>query len=180
MPKTPSTRHSRQPASPESHVSRKGTSSRSPNPEVHVGYALPRQGLPAAVSLRRWVAAALAGARRRKPAELSIRVVDADEGRALNRHYRGKDYATNVLSFAAELPPGIDLPLLGDLVICAPVVAREAAEQGKPERNHWAHLTVHGVLHLLGHDHIADADAERMEALERRILAKLGMPDPYA
>ncbi|TNY24961.1 rRNA maturation RNase YbeY, partial [Fulvimonas soli] len=102
------------------------------------------------------------------------------EGRALNRDYRGKDYATNVLSFPAELPPGMALPLIGDLAICAPVVAREAREQGKRERDHWAHLTVHGVLHLLGYDHIAEADAEAMETLEARILAGLGITDPYA
>ncbi|MDE2156899.1 MAG: rRNA maturation RNase YbeY [Xanthomonadaceae bacterium] len=146
---------------------------------VHVGYAVPRAGLPAAASFRRWVAAALRGARRRKPAELSIRIVGADEGRALNRDYRGKDYATNVLSFAAELPPGVALPLIGDLAICAPVVRREAAEQGKPARDHWAHLTVHGVLHLLGHDHLEAPQAEAMETLETRILASLGIADPY-
>jgi probable rRNA maturation factor len=141
---------------------------------------MPRKGLPATVSFRQWVAAALQGARRRKPAELSIRIVDIDEGRALNRDYRGKDYATNVLSFPAELPPGIDLPLIGDLAICAPVVLHEAAEQSKLARDHWAHLTIHGVLHLLGHDHIEDAEAERMEKLETRILAGLGIADPYA
>ncbi len=144
-----------------------------------VGYALPRAGLPSALSFRRWVAAALHGARRRKPAELAIRIVDADEGRALNRDYRGKDYATNVLSFPAELPPGLRLPLIGDLAICAPVVLREAAEQGKPARDHWAHLTAHGVLHLLGYDHVDHRDAEVMEALEIRILAGLGIADPY-
>jgi probable rRNA maturation factor len=122
----------------------------------------------------------LRGAKRRKPAELAIRIVDADEGRALNRDYRGKDYATNVLSFPAELPPGVQLPLLGDLAICAPVVQREALEQGKREKDHWAHLTVHGVLHLLGYDHLADDEAETMEALERRILAGLSIANPYA
>ncbi|HKK22196.1 MAG TPA: rRNA maturation RNase YbeY, partial [Pseudohaliea sp.] len=126
----------------------------------------------------RWVAAALGGDG--GAAELTVRVVDEAEGRELNRRYRGKDYATNVLSFPADLPPGVDLPLLGDLVLCAPVVAREAAGQGKLEAHHWAHLTVHGVLHLLGEDHQGDAEAERMEAAERRILAGLGMPDPYA
>ncbi|QEE23840.1 rRNA maturation RNase YbeY [Rhodanobacter glycinis] len=146
---------------------------------VHVGYAVPRTGIPAAASFRRWVDAALRGAKRRKATELSIRIVDTSEGRALNRDYRGKDYATNVLSFEAELPPGVKLPLIGDLAICAPVVAREAAEQGKRERDHWAHLTVHGVLHLLGYDHIEDADAEVMEALETRVLADLGIADPY-
>ena len=147
--------------------------------QVHVGYAVPRAGLPSALSFRRWVAAALRGARRRKPAELAIRIVGADEGRALNRDYRGKDYPTNVLSFPAELPPGLRLPLIGDLAICAPVVLREAAEQGKPARDHWAHLTVHGVLHLLGYDHVDDRDAEAMEALETRILASLGIAAPY-
>ncbi|KRE88863.1 rRNA maturation RNase YbeY [Frateuria sp. Soil773] len=147
---------------------------------MSVGYAVPRAGLPSAASFRRWAGAALKGARRRKPAELAIRIVGLDEGRTLNRDYRGKDYATNVLSFPAELPPGIALPLIGDLAICAPVVAREAAEQGKRERDHWAHLTVHGVLHLLGYDHVEEAEAEAMEALETRILAGLGIADPYA
>jgi len=147
---------------------------------LSVGYAAPRKGVPSSASFRQWVEAALRGAKRRKAAELSIRIVDAKEGRTLNRGYRGKDYATNVLSFPVELPPGVKLPLIGDLVICAPVVAREAAEQDKPVRNHWAHMTVHGVLHLLGYDHIEDAEAEEMEALEARILASLGIDDPYA
>ncbi|HEX7338544.1 MAG TPA: rRNA maturation RNase YbeY [Rhodanobacteraceae bacterium] len=150
-----------------------------PVPVVHLGYALPRKGLPATASFQRWVGAALAGAGRREPAELSIRIVDTDEGFTLNQQYRHKDYATNVLSFPVELPDGIVTPLIGDLVICAPVVAREAAEQHKIERNHWAHLTVHGTLHLLGYDHIVDAEAEVMEALETRVLATLGIPDPY-
>jgi probable rRNA maturation factor len=145
-----------------------------------VGYAVPRAGLPSAASFRRWVEAALHGAKRRKSTELAIRIVDVDEGRALNRDYRGKDYATNVLSFPAELPPGVALPLIGDLAICAPVVLREAAEQAKLPRDHWAHLTIHGVLHLLGYDHIDDAEANVMEALETRILAGLGIADPYA
>ena len=147
---------------------------------LHVGYAVPRAGIPSSASFRRWVDAALRGARRRKAAELSIRIVDADEGRELNRDYRGKDYATNVLSFEADLPPELKLPLVGDMVICAPVVAREAAEQGKRPQDHWAHLTVHGTLHLLGYDHIVAAEAEAMEALETRILAGLGIADPYA
>ena len=146
--------------------------------DVAVGYAAPRAGVPAAVSFRKWVAAALEG--RIREADLAIRIVDEKEGRALNHHYRGKDYATNVLSFPAELPEGVKLPLLGDLVICAPVVAREAAEQGKPVAAHYAHLTVHGVLHLLGWDHEHDKDAEAMEQLEREVLAELGLPDPYA
>jgi probable rRNA maturation factor len=152
--------------------------------DVSVGYALPRTGLPAAVSFRRWVAAALDG--RIREADLAIRLVDAKEGRALNRHYRGKDYATNVLSFPADvaegvkLPKGVKMPLLGDLVICAPVVAKEARDQGKPLNAHYAHLTVHGALHLLGWDHEDDADAECMEKLEREILAGLGIDDPYS
>ena len=146
---------------------------------VHLSYGLPRAGIPSPVSFRRWVEAALAGARRRQAAELSIRIVGTREGRTLNRTYRGKDYATNVLSFPVDLPPGVRLPLLGDIAICAPVVRREAAEQGKPVAHHWAHLTVHGVLHLLGYDHIEDAEAVRMEALETRILKGLGISDPY-
>lgn len=147
---------------------------------VHVNYGVARTGLPSTLSFRRWADAALACAKRRKPAELTIRIVGTREGRRLNRDYRQKDYATNVLSFPVELPPGVTLPLIGDLAICAPVVAREATEQGKRARDHWAHMTVHGVLHLLGYDHIDDAEAEAMEALERRVLAKLGIDDPYA
>ena len=145
---------------------------------IHVGYGLSRKGLPSAMSVRRWVEAALAGHRRN--AELSVRFVDSPEGRTLNRDYRGKDYSTNVLSFPVELPPGIRSPLLGDLVICAPVVALEALGQDKALNDHHAHLVVHGCLHLLGMDHDNDAEAEAMEARERRILATLGIADPYA
>ena len=148
---------------------------------VSISYALPRKGLPAAASFRKWAAAAFAD--RAGEADLAIRVVDEEEGRSLNRQYRGKDHPTNVLSFPAELPEGlpegIRLPLLGDLVICAPVVEREAREQGKPLAAHYAHLTVHGLLHLLGWDHENDRDAERMEQRERQILATLGIGDPY-
>ena len=152
---------------------------RIPEPLVHVGYATRRRGVPAPPSFRRWIAAALSDAGLRGHAELSIRVVGLREGRALNRQYRGKDYATNVLSFPVELPPGVTTPLLGDLVICAPVVAREARRQGKSARDHYAHLAVHGALHLLGFDHRYERDAARMEALEIRILASLGIADPY-
>ncbi len=149
--------------------------------DVAVGYAVPRAGVPAATSFRKWAATALAG--RIREADLAIRLVGTREGRALNRHYRGRDYATNVLSFPAELPEGLPkdvrLPLLGDLVLCAPVVAREAKEQGKPLNAHYAHLTVHGCLHLLGWDHEDAREAEAMEQLEREILAALGLPDPY-
>ena len=146
--------------------------------DVSVEYAIPRAGLPAAVSFRKWVAAALAG--RIREADLAIRIVGMKEGRALNRHYRGRDYATNVLSFPAELPEGVKLPLLGDIVLCAPVVAREAREQKKALAAHWAHLTVHGALHLLGWNHEDTREAECMEQLEREILAELGIGDPYA
>lgn len=151
--------------------------------DVSVGYAVPRAGLPSAVSFRRWVAAALEG--RIREADLAIRIVDSKEGRALNRHYRGKDYATNVLSFPAEMaedvkmPKGVKMPLLGDLVLCAPVIAREAREQKKPLVAHYAHLTVHGALHLLGWNHEDEREAEAMEQLEREILAALGIGDPY-
>ncbi|HEV7164553.1 MAG TPA: rRNA maturation RNase YbeY [Gammaproteobacteria bacterium] len=134
-------------------------------------------GVPAEADLRRWVDAALAG--RRAEAELSIRIVDEVEGAALNATYRHKQGATNVLSFAAELPAGVPLPMLGDLVICAPVVVREAREQGKPAEAHWAHLVVHGCLHLLDFDHETEIQAAEMESLERNILAGMGYPDPY-
>ncbi len=145
--------------------------------ELSVSYALPRRGLPAAVSFRRWAQAALET--RIKRADLALRIVDEREGRALNRHYRGKDYATNVLSFPADLPEGVNLPILGDIVLCAPVVASEAREQGKSLNAHYAHLTIHGILHLLGFDHENPIEADAMEALERQILASLGIDDPY-
>ena len=142
--------------------------------DVSISYAVPRTGVPAATSFRKWVAAALKG--RIREADLAIRIVDAKEGRALNRHYRGKDYATNVLSFPYEAGRG---GVRGDIVICAPVVAREAREQGKSAEAHHAHLLVHGLLHLQGYDHEREADAARMERRERAVLAKLGFPDPY-
>lgn len=151
--------------------------------DVSVGYAVPRAGLPSAVSFRKWIAVALAN--RIREADLAVRIVGAREGRALNRHYRGKDYATNVLSFPADvagdvkLPKGVTMPLLGDLVLCAPVIAKEAREQKKPLLDHYAHLTVHGALHLLGWDHDDEHDAECMEQLEREILTGLGIEDPY-
>lgn len=133
--------------------------------------------IPTPRSVRRWVRAALDDGH--ADAMICVRIVDEAEMRELNARYRGRDHATNVLSFPAELPPGVDLPLLGDIVVCAPVVAHEAAEQGKPARAHWAHMLVHATLHLLGHDHEQASEAERMEALETRILARLKFPDPY-
>ena len=134
---------------------------------------------PSDGEFRRWCELALR--QRNADSELTIRLVDEAEGRELNRTWRQKDYATNVLSFPADVPDELlDIPLLGDLVICVPVVAREAAEQGKPLMAHWAHLVIHGCLHLLGYDHTEDAEAEEMEDLERQLLAELGHPDPYA
>lgn len=128
-------------------------------------------GIPSASQFRRWVRAAL-----RVETSLAIRIVDEEEGRQLNASYRGKDYATNVLTF-----PLTEQPLLmGDIVICAPVVAREAMEQGKPLLAHYAHMTVHGVLHLHGYDHEIDAQADLMEAMEVTALNKLGFANPYA
>ncbi|MDO8860547.1 rRNA maturation RNase YbeY [Haliea sp. E1-2-M8] len=129
--------------------------------------------------LRRWICTALEQRTPGEAAEVCLRLVGEAEMTALNRDYRGKTGSTNVLSFPAGLPPELALPLLGDIVICTPVVAREAAEQGKPLTAHWAHMTVHGSLHLLGYDHIEDADAVAMEALETTILAQLGFPCPY-
>ncbi len=111
--------------------------------------------------------------------EFTARFVGIEESQALNLQFRGKDKPTNVLSFPFESPPGIEMPLLGDLVICAPVISQEAAEQNKPVAFHYAHMLVHGILHLLGYDHIEDTQADEMEALEIRILAELGIDDPY-
>ncbi|MDD2663394.1 MAG: rRNA maturation RNase YbeY [Dechloromonas sp.] len=138
---------------------------------LSVQYACNREGLPLRADFVRWARAALVGG-----GEVTIRLVDADEGRALNADYRGKDYATNVLSFPYDTEPVVT----GDLVICPEVVAREAAEQNKPLAAHYAHLTVHGMLHLQGWDHENDEEAQQMEDEEREILAALGYPDPYA
>lgn len=134
---------------------------------------------PSDDQFRQWCELALR--QRSADSEMTVRLVDEAEGRELNLTYRHKDYATNVLSFPADVPDDmLDIPLLGDLVICVPVVEREAAEQGKALDAHWAHLVMHGCLHLLGYDHIDDDEAEEMEALERELLAQLGHPDPYA
>nr|WP_265947564.1 rRNA maturation RNase YbeY [Dechloromonas sp. A34] len=137
---------------------------------LSVQYACNREGLPLRADFVRWARAALVGG-----GEIAIRLVEADEGQALNKEYRGKDYATNVLSFPYDSEPVV----MGDLVICPSVVAREANEQNKPLAAHYAHLTVHGMLHLQGWDHDNDEDAEAMENEEREILAALGYPDPY-
>lgn len=111
--------------------------------------------------------------------EVTVRIVESSEGQALNQAYRQKDTATNVLSFPFEAPEGMTMDFLGDIVICAEVVNREASAQHKTRDAHWAHMIVHGVLHLLGFDHINEVDAEQMEALEVEILNKLGIDDPY-
>ncbi|RKR02664.1 putative rRNA maturation factor [Kushneria sinocarnis] len=136
--------------------------------------------LPDQVELERWTTAVLERVAEPLRSELTIRFVDEAESRTLNRDYRDRDRPTNVLSFPFEMPPGIELPLLGDLVICAAVVEREAAEQGKSLKDHFAHMVVHGTLHLLGYDHIEEHEAECMEALEREVLASLAIDDPYA
>lgn len=137
---------------------------------LSVQYAARASPLPTRAEVRRWVRATSPGA-----AELTVRFVDAEEGRSLNAHYRGRDYATNVLSFPYAREP----VLSGDLVLCLPLVLREAAAQGKPAAAHFAHLVVHGMLHLQGYDHETAAEARIMEQKEREILARLGYPDPY-
>ena len=137
---------------------------------------------PESAEVVRWVQRALDAADYSGSATTTVRIVDEDEIHALNRDFRGKDKATNVLSFPAEAIEGLPAELhteLGDIVICAPVVTREAEEQGKVLADHWAHMLVHGTLHLLGYDHIEEQDAEAMEALERRILGQAGIADPY-
>jgi len=142
---------------------------------LSVQYICNADGLPLRPQIRSWTRTAL-NADGMRGGQITIRIVEADEGQALNRDYRNKDYATNVLSFPYETDPIV----LGDLVICAPVVAREAAEQGKTLEAHFAHLVVHGVLHLQGYDHeTGEQDAQRMEDKEREILASLGFSDPY-
>jgi len=134
--------------------------------------------LPANMTFKQWVDAALATLTIRD-ASLTIRIVDAEEIRTLNRTYRHQDKETNVLSFPFEAIEGIEQSLLGDVIICSSVVEREALEQKKSAEAHWAHLVIHGILHLCGYDHISENEAEEMEALELRILSDLGYPDPY-
>lgn len=150
-----------------------------PEPELRlaVQFASAADSLPGRAQIRRWVAAAL-----EHPAEITVRIVDADEAQALNQDYRRKDYVPNVLTFEyGEI--GHDAAgrgiLGGDVVICAPVVEREAREQGKPLKHHYAHMTVHGVLHLQGYDHLESAEAEVMESREAAILKRFRIPNPY-
>lgn len=133
--------------------------------------------VPSEATMRQWVSTALAG--RRDEAELSVCVVDEAEGAEFNLRYRNKPGATNVLSFPADFDLPEPLPLLGDLVICAPIVIREAREQGKDVTAHWCHMLMHGTLHLLGYDHQDELEAEAMEELENELLVSLGFPAPY-
>jgi probable rRNA maturation factor len=146
-------------------------------PAIEVQYAVASEALPSADEIRTWVSHALQGGG--DEVELVVRIVDEAEMTALNQRYRGKSGVTNVLSFPYEPLPGASSGLLGDIVVCAPVVAEEAVRQGKALDAHWAHLVMHGVLHLQGHDHHHDPDACRMETLETQLLAGLGYPDPY-
>jgi probable rRNA maturation factor len=144
---------------------------------VDVQYAVTVDGMPEEDAIRQWVLQALP--EQKKTSELTIRVVDEAEITALNRQYRGKEGATNVLSFPYEAIPGVASGLLGDIVICAPVVASESVAQGKPLDAHWAHIVIHGVLHLLGYDHHQDDAAHKMEARETELLDSLGYANPY-
>jgi len=135
--------------------------------------------LPSEEQLNTWANAALVTRTEHEEPELTIRIVDEAESQELNFEYRGKDKPTNVLSFPFEAPAHVPIPLLGDLVVCKQVVEREAIEQGKTLTAHWAHMIVHGCLHLLGYDHIEDEEAEEMEGIERVVMAELGFENPY-
>ena len=141
-----------------------------PRLDLTVQYAVNRRGLPSRARLRRWARAAL-----KRSASVTVRVVGATEARALNRHFRGRDHPTNVLTFILRERPRLE----GDIALCAPVIAREARAQGKSAAAHYAHLMVHGILHLQGYDHETEREARAMERQESRVVARLGFPDPY-
>lgn len=145
--------------------------------DLEIQNATQQQAIPSEDSFIQWCKAALR--QERAQVELVIRLVDAAESQQLNREYRGKDRPTNVLSFPAATPAVVQSNLLGDLVICAPVVLREAQEQGKSSEAHWAHMVVHGVLHLLGYDHQEEGAADVMERMEQEIMANIGFNNPY-
>ena len=149
------------------------------NTEVEVQYASTDRQLPSEAQINTWIEAALQ--QYSQQFSLCVRIVDSEESQSLNSQYRNKDKPTNVLSFSFEMPECAagETEILGDLVVCAPVVAAEAKEQNKALFDHWAHMIVHGVLHLLGFDHIKDSEALEMEQLERDILAVLSISDPY-
>jgi len=153
-----------------------------PWPGLAIQYACTDcQDLPEEATLRQWLAEAFAATLADDPElEMTVRFVDASEAQSLNQQYRSAEYVPNVLAFPAELPEGVDLPLLGDVVICAAILREEAAVQGKTLAAHCAHLLIHGALHLLGYDHDEESRALEMEATERLLLAQLGFADPYA
>ena len=145
--------------------------------DLDLQIACDAENLPNAENVQLWVNTALASYN--KAFELTVRIVEVEESQSLNLQYRQKDKPTNVLSFPFEVPEGIELALLGDLVICAEVVEKEAKQQNKALMHHWAHMVIHGCLHLLGYDHIEDNDAQEMEALEIKLLSTLNINDPY-
>ena len=134
---------------------------------------------PSLTDFELWANATLAAINYSKPAAFTLRITAAVEVQSLNMQYRNQDKPTNVLSFPADLPPELELPDIGDIIICAEIVAQEATAQNKPLKSHWAHMTVHGILHLLGYDHLKDSEAIVMEALETKILTTLGYTAPY-
>lgn len=145
---------------------------------VEVQYAVSGEQLPSKQQIRNWAAAAL-DVEPDISVEIAVRLVDEPESARLNQHYRSKSGPTNVLSFPMDNPPGVDSGIMGDLVICIPVVEREAREQNKDKLAHWAHMVVHGVMHLQGYDHQKESEAQRMESRESEILESLGFSNPY-
>lgn len=145
--------------------------------ELDLQIACATESLPSQDDFQRWVDIALLPYN--KPFELTIRIVEQEESQSLNAQYRNKNKPTNVLSFPFEVPEGVELNLLGDLIICADIVESEALVQKKLSHDHWAHMVIHGCLHLLGFDHIDDNEADEMESLEISLLAKLKISDPY-
>ena len=146
---------------------------------VYIDNASSSDTVPEQTHITQWAKLALSSRDIEKPAELSIRIVDSDEIQRLNKTYRDKNKPTNVLSFPVELPDVVELPLLGDIIVCADIVESEAKAQHKPLVHHWAHMIIHGTLHLLGYDHIEDNDAAIMEGLEIKLLQSIGIPSPY-
>ena len=145
--------------------------------KVEVQYAVVDPNIPTEQEFQDW--ASIIEAKIHAQEEVSIRIVDENEIAKLNHDYRNRAQSTNVLAFPAEIPSGTNLPFIGDIVICAPIVAKQAAEQGKSLASHWAHLMLHGILHLQGYDHIDAIDAKNMEQLEAQLMQKLGFPNPY-
>jgi len=152
--------------------------------DLELQWGIEEQSIPTLEQCQKWVHLALQEPRSFEPVEMTIRIVNEEESQTLNFDYRNKNKPTNVLSFEFEQPPGLvglgeELPYLGDLVICAEVVKQEAQQQNKPLEMHWAHMVVHGTLHLQGYDHIDDVEAKEMEALEIEIMQSLGYGNPY-